>query len=189
MLRAGAGPPLEGSVRALRLACLLPLRPPASLPRFLPSFHVCLLPSSHASPPSLLPSFLASFLPSSHASPPSLLASSQLASPPSSPPACIPACMGPQGNTAYDQAHIHSCRLLPARSTRKLSISTIPPCACHDCPPTNRSLRSPSLRLRVQLIYLPAWDYLPSYGIGPYTIVRHGAIYHRAVWDHRLSHG
>ena len=63
MLRAGAGPPLEGSVRALRLACLLPLRPPASLPRFLPSFHVCLLPSSHASPPSLLPSFLPSFLP------------------------------------------------------------------------------------------------------------------------------
>ena len=34
---------------------------------------------------------------------------------------------GPQDNTAYDPAHIHSCRLLPARSTLKLSISTIPP--------------------------------------------------------------
>ena len=34
---------------------------------------------------------------------------------------------GPQDNTAYGPAHIHSCRLLPARSTRKLSISTIPP--------------------------------------------------------------
>ena len=86
---------------------------------------------------------------------------------------------GPQDNTAYGPAHIHSCRLLPARSTRKLSISTIPPCACHDCPPTNRSLRSPSLRLRVQLIYLPAWDYLPSYGMGPYTIVRYGTIGYR----------
>ena len=31
-----------------------------------------------------------------------------------------------------------------------------PPCACQDCPPANSSLRSPSLRLRVQLIYLPA---------------------------------
>ena len=64
---------------------------------------------------------------------------------------------GPQDNTACDPAHIHSCRLLPARSTRKLSISTIPPCACQDCPPANSSLSYPtSLRLRVQLIYLPA---------------------------------
>ena len=68
---------------------------------------------------------------------------------------------------------------LPARSTRKLSISTIPPCACQDCPPANSSLRSPSLRLRVQLIYIPAWDYLPSYGMGPYTIVRYGTIGYR----------
>ena len=55
-----------------------------------------------------------------------------------------------------------------------------PPCACQHGPPTNRSLRPPSsLRLRVQLIYLPAWDYLPSYGIGPYTIVRYGTIGYR----------
>ena len=54
-----------------------------------------------------------------------------------------------------------------------------PPCACQDCPPANSSLRSPSLRLRVQLIYLPAWDYLPSYGMGPYTIVRYGTIGYR----------
>ena len=213
MLRAGAGPPIEGSVRALRLHCFLPLHPPASLPRFLASFLPCLLASFIARFSAFLASFLPCFLPSFlacfsaflacflaacfsaflsaclHPCLASSLASSHLASPPSSPPDCIPACMGPRDNTAYGPAHIHSCRLLPARSTRKLSISTIPPCACHDCPPTNRSLRSPSLRLRVQLIYLPAWDYLPSYGIGPYTIVRHGAIYHRAVWDHRLSHG
>ena len=80
--------------------------------------------------------------------------------------------------------------LLPTRSTRKLSISTIPPCACQDCPPANSSLSyPPSLRLRVQLIYLPAWDYLPSYGMGPYTIVRYGTIDDRTVWEHRLSHG
>ena len=37
----------------------------------------------------------------------------------------------------------------------------------------------PALRLWVQLIYLPAWDYLPSYGMGPYTIVRYGTIGYR----------
>ena len=37
----------------------------------------------------------------------------------------------------------------------------------------------PALRLWVQLIYLPAWDYLPSYGMGPYTIVRYVTIGYR----------
>jgi len=70
---------------------------------------------------------------------------------------------GPQDSTAYD----------PCINPQ------YPSHACQHGPPTNRSLRSPSLRLRVQLIYIPAWDYLPSYGMGPYTIVRYGTIGYR----------
>ena len=165
MLRAGAGPPLEGSVRALRLACLLALRPPASLPaslpRFLPSFHVCLLPSSHASPPSLLPSLLPCFLAS-------LLASSHLASPPSSPPAC----MGPQGNTAYGPC-INPLLPTPAGAVHTQTFNQ------HHPP-----LRLLGLSTREQFAQLPHLTSLEgttnlSSCIGLSTIIRHGAIGYR----------
>jgi len=167
MLRAGAGPPLEGSVRALRLPCLLPCLLASLLacllPSFLPSLLPSLLPSSHASShASLHASSHASLHASLHAS---SLASSHLASPPSSPPACIPACMGPQDNTAYD----------PCTNPQ------YPSHACQHGPPTNHSFRSP-------LTSLEGTTNLSSC-MGLSTIIRHGAIYHRTVWDHRLSHG
>jgi hypothetical protein len=39
------------------------------------------------------------------------------------------------------------------------------------------------------LIYLPAWNHTPSYGLGPSAIAGLGPIDLRTVWDHRLSHG
>ena len=39
------------------------------------------------------------------------------------------------------------------------------------------------------LIYLPAWNHIPSYGLGPSAIAGLGPIDLRTVWDHRLSQG
>ena len=39
------------------------------------------------------------------------------------------------------------------------------------------------------LIYFPAWNHIPSYGLGPSAIAGLGPIDLCTVWDHRLSHG
>ena len=39
------------------------------------------------------------------------------------------------------------------------------------------------------LIYFPAWNHIPSYGLGPSAIAGLGPIDLRTVWDHRLSQG
>ena len=42
---------------------------------------------------------------------------------------------------------------------------------------------------RYPLIYLPAWNHTPSYGLGPSAIAGLGPIDLRTIWDHRLSQG
>ena len=81
------------------------------------------------------------------------------------PPLTAAGGQGPQDNTAY------GLRINPQWPSH----------ACQHGPPTNRSLRSP-------LTSLEGTTNLSSC-IGLSTIIRHGAIYHRAAWDHRLSHG
>jgi len=73
----------------------------------------------------------------------------------------------PQDNTAFDRAHIRSCRLKPGGLEHPHSVPYHP----HMALAIQYIASHPSaLRLCVQFIFLPAWDYLPSYTLGPSAI-------------------